>query len=122
MDAWPGWLPAPSRRQRLGIQMRRWKWRAKDASAAGRARCHGDTAAKPGEERTRTGMDWGPPEPQESRDREGGPSSTQLNPPERGLHLGGRTRCRLLVTPVPGTWAVLVGEDREGGSQKAHVL
>lgn len=35
MDAWPGRLPAPGGRQRLGIQMQRWKWRAKDALRQG---------------------------------------------------------------------------------------
>lgn len=57
-----------------------------------------------GQERTRTGMDWEPLEPQEPR--QSGGSST--DPP-------GRTRHRLFIMPVPGTWAVPLGEDGEGG-------
>lgn len=118
MDAWPGRLPAPSRRQRLGIQMLRWKWRAKDASAAGRARCHGDTVAKPGEKRTRTGMDWEPlepREPQEPRDRGTGPSSAQLNPPGSGVAPGRQDQMPALHHTSSRDWGCPGGRGQRRG-------
>lgn len=99
MDAWPGRLPAPGGRQRLRVQMQRWKWRAKDALRQGERVVmetnrggkdpHWDGLGATGATGTVAAV--------ELRDR-GAAGASALSPAER-LDQG-----MALCHPSPGTW------------------